>query len=188
MDLKLLLVSTLFGTFCYIDAQKGKISQPHFILLNGTGLYTALLYHHYSVTWYHFVDVNIDNLHIVPNGDYHQGSLEREREREATYFILMMSLTRGSTLALLSMEDNGKDRIFRLCLRLPLSHTVFHMKWCVNTGGLRLLTLPGLCLLPLILPLLLSSLCFSSRGEWVHHCECQILRGVHPGGSKMWLV
>lgn len=50
MDLKLLLIFTLLGAFCYSNAQKGKTSQSHFILLNKIGLYIALLEHHYSVT------------------------------------------------------------------------------------------------------------------------------------------
>lgn len=76
-------------------------------------------------------------------------------EREDGCFILMMS----STLASWSVEDNGKDGIFRLCLQLPSSHTVFHMNWCVNTGGLTGCLLCRDCaapLLPLTLPPLLS--------------------------------
>lgn len=141
MDLKLLLIFTLLGAFCYSNAQKGKTSQSHLILLNKIDLYTALLEHHYSVTWCQFVDVILHSKRTIPNGDY----LRRERGR---LLYLNDVIDQRSTFALRSVEDNGKDRIFCLCFRLPSNHSVPHDLMCKHGGLNRLPTLQGLCYTP----------------------------------------
>lgn len=152
MDLKLLLISSLLGVFCYSNAQKGKISLSDLIGLYALLLYSSFIIHHYSVKWCNFVDVSLQSKHTSHNDDY-------PPRKRGQLLYLNDVIDQRSTLASRSIEDNGKDRIFGLCLQLPSSHIVFQMNWCVNTGGLTSCLLCRDCaapLLPLTLPPLLS--------------------------------
>lgn len=107
--------------------------------------------------------------------------------------LLEVTYTKRSHPVLHSMEDNGNDGIFQLCLRLPPSHKMFHLSCCVNTRGLACCFLCRDCaadLLPLTLPLFSSwffvfnpegNECIAAKAEYCGKC---IQAGAKCGWCK----
>ncbi len=116
---------------------------------------------------------------------HNDDDLPSEREREAAYLILMMSLTRDQPLASWSREDNGKDGIFLLSPITTEPRSVPDELMCKHGGLNRLLTLQGLCWTPAPSDSAFSSLfVFHSEGNECINANAKYCGECIQAGAK----